>query len=221
MLVLQKMVKDRVSSLETPYNDFLSRITADIGKEEFLTEDSAVLLIFALLFVGSKPIPATLTLAIMFLEENPKALQELTDEHEAVLRRRESSDSSITWEEYKSMPFTLHVIHETLRLRNTAPGLLRRTKEDVKWNRYTIPAGWGVLIATSAFHLDPETHKDPTTFNPRRWKVEFKRGIQKFRLINKIRGVVSMNFCPRKRFLIKCDWIVYISNSRTANRMLY
>ncbi|KAF8014226.1 hypothetical protein BT93_H0157 [Corymbia citriodora subsp. variegata] len=94
----------------------------------------------------------------------------MKDEHEAIIKQREVLDSSITWEEYKSMPFTLHVIHESLRLGNISPGLLRRTKGDVEWKGYTVPTGWGVLIATSAFHLDPETYKDPTTFNPWRWK---------------------------------------------------
>ncbi|KAL3733219.1 hypothetical protein ACJRO7_022704 [Eucalyptus globulus] len=121
-------------------------------------------------WLSSNVLSTTLTLALMFLEENPKALQEITDEHETIIKQREVLDSSITWEEYKSMPFTLHVIHESLRLGNISPGLLRRTKSDVEWNGYTIPVGWGVLIATSAFHLDPETYEDPTTFNPWRWK---------------------------------------------------
>ncbi|XP_030442258.1 cucurbitadienol 11-hydroxylase-like [Syzygium oleosum] len=168
--IIREIVKARVSSPETPYNDYLSRIMTDMSTEKFLTEDSVVQLIFGLLFVSSDSISTTLTLALMFLEENPKALQEITEEHENIMKNREVSDSSITWEEYKSMPFTLHVIHESLRLGNVSPGLLRRTKSDVEWNGYTIPARWGVLIATSAFHLDPETYKDPATFDPWRWK---------------------------------------------------
>ncbi|KAL3733218.1 hypothetical protein ACJRO7_022703 [Eucalyptus globulus] len=168
--IIREIVKDRLFSPETHYNDYLSRIMTDMSREKFLTEDSVVKLLFGLLFVSFDSLSTTLTLALMFLEENPKALQEITDEHETIIKQREVSDSSITWEEYKSMPFTLHVIHESLRLGNISPGLLRRTKSDVEWNGYTIPAGWGVLIATSAFHLDPETYEDPTTFNPWRWK---------------------------------------------------
>ncbi|KAF8029513.1 hypothetical protein BT93_E2042 [Corymbia citriodora subsp. variegata] len=168
--IIREIIKDRVSSPETPHNDFLSHIMMDMGKEKFLTKDSIVQLIFGLLFVTFDSLSTTLTLALMFLEENPKALQEITDEHEAIIKQREVSDSSITWEEYKSMPFTLNVIHESLRLGNISPGLLRRTKGEVEWKGYAIPAGWGILIATSAFHLDPKTYKDPTTFNPWRWK---------------------------------------------------
>lgn len=36
---------------------------------------------------------------------------------------------------------------------------------------YTIPAGWTLMVANSALHLNPGTHKDPLDFNPWRWKV--------------------------------------------------
>lgn len=168
--IIREIVKERFSSPETPYNDYLSHIMADMGKEKFLTEDSMVQLIFTLLWVSFDSLSTALTLALMFLEENPKALQEITDEHDAIIQQRELTDSSITWKEYKSMPFTLHVIHESLRLGSLSPGMLRRTKRDVEWNGFTIPAGWGVWISTTAFHFDPETYRDPTTFNPWRWK---------------------------------------------------
>lgn len=76
--IIREIVKARVSSPETPYNDYLSRIMTDMSTEKFLTEDSVVQLIFGLLFVSSDSISTTLTLALMFLEENPKALQEIT-----------------------------------------------------------------------------------------------------------------------------------------------
>ncbi|KAJ6310162.1 hypothetical protein OIU76_014980 [Salix suchowensis] len=35
---------------------------------------------------------------------------------------------------------------------------------------YTVPAGWTILLVTPAAQLNPETFKDPITFNPWRWK---------------------------------------------------
>ncbi|KAK3418286.1 hypothetical protein EUGRSUZ_H04234 [Eucalyptus grandis] len=168
--IIRRTVKDRLSSHGRLHDDFLCHVMQDMSKEEFLTEDFLVQLIFGLLFVTFDSVSTTLTLALMFLEENPRALQEITDEHESIIKQREISKSPITWKEYKSMPFTLQVIHESLRLGNISPGLFRRTKTDVEWNGYTIPAHWGVLIATSALHLNPETYKDHLTFNPWRWK---------------------------------------------------
>ncbi|KAK2631669.1 hypothetical protein EUGRSUZ_L02609 [Eucalyptus grandis] len=163
--IIRRTVKDRLSSHGRLQDDFLCHVMQDMSKEKFLTEDFLVQLIFTLLFVTFDSVSTTLTLALMFLEENPKA---------------EISKSPITWKEYKSMPFTLQVIHESLRLGNISPGLFRRTKTDVEWNgtlsryviltsrqtptsvlalnmmignscRIHIPAHWGVLIATSLF----------------------------------------------------------------------
>lgn len=36
---------------------------------------------------------------------------------------------------------------------------------------YTIPAGWGIMLCTSAQHLEPILYKYPLKFNPWRWKV--------------------------------------------------
>ncbi|EXC31563.1 Cytochrome P450 87A3 [Morus notabilis] len=53
-------------------------------------------------------------------------------EHETILKNREDPNSSQTWDEYKSMTFTLQVINETLRLGNVAPGLLRKALKDIR-----------------------------------------------------------------------------------------
>jgi len=76
--IIREIVKDRLVSPETHYNDYLSRIMTDMSREKFLTEDSVVKLLFGLLFVSFDSLSTTLTLALMFLEENPKALQEIT-----------------------------------------------------------------------------------------------------------------------------------------------
>lgn len=45
---------------------------------EFLTEDFIVKLLFGLVFVSVDSLSTTLTLALKFLEENPKVMKELT-----------------------------------------------------------------------------------------------------------------------------------------------
>ncbi|CAI0554527.1 unnamed protein product [Linum tenue] len=134
-----------------------------------LTEDFIVNFIFALNFVSHDTIANIMTLAVKLIEDHPLVLEELVAEHEAILKARESSSVGISWDEYKSMTFTLQVINETLRLGNLGPGILRRAVQDIHTNRYTIPEGCGILIAISAMHLNPDTYKDPLTFNPWRW----------------------------------------------------
>lgn len=55
-------------------------------------------------------------------------------EHENILKKREDPNSSLTWNEYKSMSFTLQVINEVLRLGNIAPGFFRRALKDIPVN---------------------------------------------------------------------------------------
>ncbi|ONM07655.1 cytochrome P450 family 87 subfamily A polypeptide 2 [Zea mays] len=94
------------------------------------------------------------------------------EEHENIQKRRADpdSDDEVTWEEYKSMKFTSHVIHEALRLANIAPVVFRKTTQDVQMKEYTVPQGSKVMICSAAAHLNPKVYKNPTVFNPWRWK---------------------------------------------------
>ncbi|KAK9025656.1 hypothetical protein V6N11_038515 [Hibiscus sabdariffa] len=111
--------------------DLLDQIVGDIGKEEFLTKEFVPYLLFGLIVATVETISPTITLATMFLLENPSALQQLTEEHEEILKKREDGSSGLAWEEYKSMTFTHYVINETLRMENILPGMLRKVIADI------------------------------------------------------------------------------------------
>ncbi|CAK7330763.1 unnamed protein product [Dovyalis caffra] len=111
--------------------------------EKFLTVDFIPQLMFGILFASFETMSTTLTLTLKFLSENPQVVEELTAEHEAILRKRKNPNYRLTWEEYRSMTF----------IRMKFPG-------------YTVPAGWTVILATLAIQLNPRTFRDPLTFNP-------------------------------------------------------
>ncbi|PRQ25147.1 putative cytochrome P450 [Rosa chinensis] len=168
--MLRDMLKERHDSPETQHGDFLDQIANDMDKEKFLSQDFSVQLVFGGLFATFESISAVLALAFSLLAEHPSVFQELTAEHEAILKNREDPNTSLTWDEYKSMTFTLQVINETLRLGNVAPGLLRRALRDIPVKGFTIPKGWTIMVVTSALQLNPSTFEDPIKFNPWRWK---------------------------------------------------
>ncbi|XP_059623289.1 beta-amyrin 16-alpha-hydroxylase CYP87D16-like [Cornus florida] len=168
--MIKNMLKEKQTSTETCKGDFLDQAIKDLNSKKYLTEDFIVLLSFGALFASVEAISTALTLAFKLISENPSVVEELRAEHETILRNRETSDSALTWNEYKSMTFTTQVINEILRLANMAPGFLRRTLKDIQVNGYTIPAGWTIMVATPALQLDPNTFKDPLAFNPWRWK---------------------------------------------------
>ncbi|XP_077245667.1 cytochrome P450 87A3-like [Tasmannia lanceolata] len=180
--LLKNMLHYRRANPEKRHGDFFDRVIDDMNKEQsLLTEAIALDMIFILLFVSYETTSAALTVAIKLLTDHPKVLEKLTEEHEEILRRRKDPESKITWDEYKSMTFTSQVINETLRLANIAPGIFRRTLEDVKIKGHTIPAGWGVMVCPPAVHLNPATYEDPLSFNPWRWEgVDINRGSKNF-----------------------------------------
>ncbi|CAL2279870.1 unnamed protein product [Prunus armeniaca] len=168
--MLRDMLKERRISPEMQRGDFLDQINIDMEKEKFLSEDFSVQLVFGGLFATFESISAVIALAFSLLAEHPSVVQELTAEHEAILKNRENPNSSLTWDEYKSMTFTLQVINEILRLGSVAPGLLRRALKDIPVKGFTIPEGWTIMVVTSALQLSPNTFEDPLEFNPWRWK---------------------------------------------------
>ncbi|KAM1031429.1 hypothetical protein ACFX15_034555 [Malus domestica] len=168
--MLRNMIRERRKSPEKCRGDFLDQVIIDIDQEKFLSEDFCVHMIFGGLFATFGTISTVLTLLFSLLADHPAVLQELTAEHEALLKNRENPNSALTWDEYKSMTFTLQVINETLRLSNDIPGLFRKALKDIPVNGYTIPAGWTILLVTPALHLTSDTFKDHLEFNPWRWK---------------------------------------------------
>ncbi|PPD79696.1 hypothetical protein GOBAR_DD23386 [Gossypium barbadense] len=144
--------------------DFLDEVIGDIGKEAFLTKEFVPYLLFGLLLATVETISPTVTLATMYLLDNPSALQQLTEEHEEILKNREDANSGLVWEEYKSMTFTRYV---------------RKCSSWDAEEGYTIPKGWVLLVMPTALHLNPNIYEDPLTFNPSRWKNIGSNGMAK------------------------------------------
>ncbi|XWS46012.1 hypothetical protein CRYUN_Cryun14cG0028500 [Craigia yunnanensis] len=169
-----KVIKDlfeKRKSSNSHYNDFLDYLLHEVESEDtFLTEKIAMDLVFALLFASYETTSAAITLAVKFIADHPKVLEELTKEHEAVIKSRDKENSEFTWQEYKSMTFTHMVINETVRLANIVPGVFRKVVKDVEMKGYTIPAGWMVMVVPPAVHLSPNKYENPLQFNPWRWE---------------------------------------------------
>ncbi|KAF9603862.1 hypothetical protein IFM89_038120 [Coptis chinensis] len=171
MKVLKDMVEERFNSPGSQHQDFLDVVIEEMKKDEpVFNVEGAAYLVFAILLASFETISLALTLAIKFISEHPVVLKELKNEHERILRCRQNVNSQITWNEYKSMTFTSHVIDETLRLGNIAPLIFRRATKDIQVGGYTIPSGWAIVVCPPAIHLNPEKYEDPLAFNPWRWE---------------------------------------------------
>ncbi|KAL7156698.1 hypothetical protein ABFS83_02G026200 [Erythranthe nasuta] len=170
MEMLREAVNARLALPRDDKDDLISRMIKDINIVDFVTPEYIAQILFGLLFIMFQTLPLLLVFVLKFISENPAVVGELIAEHDEIIAKRKNSDSSVTWEEYKSMTFTLQVVNETLRLGNTVPGVMRKVVKDIKIRGYTIPAGWGIMACQSTLHLDPNIYKDPLKFDPSRWK---------------------------------------------------
>ncbi|XWS48966.1 hypothetical protein CRYUN_Cryun13aG0122800 [Craigia yunnanensis] len=171
MKMLKNLLNERRAMPGKHRSDFFDFVLEELQKEgTILTEAIALDLMFVLLFASFETTSLALTLAVKFLSDDPSVLKKLTDEHEAILRNRENTDSGLTWKEYKSMTYTFQFINETVRLANIVPGIFRKALREIQYKGYTIPAGWAVMICPPAVHLNPAKYQDPLAFNPSRWE---------------------------------------------------
>lgn len=141
-------------------------------EEGSLPDDAISDFIINLLFAGNETTAKTMLFAIYFLTTCPRAANQLLEEHQNIRSKRLDSGGEIdmlTWEDYKSMSFTQHVIDETLRLGGIAIWLMREAKEDVEYQDYIIPKGSFVVPFLSAVHQDENFYEEATNFNPWRW----------------------------------------------------
>ncbi|WVZ74228.1 hypothetical protein U9M48_022438 [Paspalum notatum var. saurae] len=183
MKVLKKMMRERMADPGRQSEDFFDILLEELRREKpVMTEAVALDLMFVLLFASFETTALALTLGVKLLAENPRALQALTEEHEAIVSNRKDRDAGLTWAEYKSMTFTSQAILEIVRLANIVPGIFRKALQDIEFKGYTIPAGWGVMVCPPAVHLNPEIYEDPLAFNPWRWqdKAEITGGTKHF-----------------------------------------
>ncbi|KAL3499856.1 hypothetical protein ACH5RR_038949 [Cinchona calisaya] len=133
-----------------------------------LSDEEIVDLIIIFLIAGHESSGHAVTWVIIFLQEHPEILQKAKEEQVDIVRRRESPDSGLTYNEIRQMKFLQKVILETLRLVNLSFALFREAKTDINMNGYTIPKGWRVLPWIRSVHFDPENHANPREFNPSR-----------------------------------------------------
>ncbi|VAH49533.1 unnamed protein product [Triticum turgidum subsp. durum] len=149
MKILKELLNERKKATCRESVDFIDILINDLKDNKTLMNEKIALdLLFLLLFAGFETTSSGITATLKFLTGDPKALQELTEEHNNIRKRRANPDSAITWEEYKSMKFTSHVIHEALRLANIAPVMFRKATEEVHIKGYTIPKGSKIMDTT-------------------------------------------------------------------------
>ncbi|CAK9875009.1 unnamed protein product [Sphagnum jensenii] len=135
--------------------------------------------VLAMMFAGHATTASTKLFAVKYISENPEVLAALQAEHDVI---RESKDkdavSGLTWDDFKKMNLTQHVITETTRLCNQLVfyGLRLKMMYQCKVMNlcfppfqvfgYVAPKGWKVICAIREAQHDPANYENPKQFNP-------------------------------------------------------
>lgn len=94
--------------------------------------------------------------------------------------RENVGDKSITHEDLPNLPLVERAVIEILRLYPPAWAVGREAAVDTTIGDYDVPKGTTILLSPWLTHRKPEYFKDPLTFNPDRWKGDFRKKLPRF-----------------------------------------
>ncbi|XP_057740695.1 cytochrome P450 85A-like [Arachis stenosperma] len=166
--IVSEVIEERRKSQEI-HKDMLGGLMGnDDESRHKLSDEEIIDLVITVMYSGYETVSATSMMAVKYLQDHPKALEELREEH-LNIRQRKKPDEPIDFNDLKSMRFTRAVIFETSRLATIVNGVLRKTTQDMELNGYLIPKGWKIYVYTREINYDHFLYPDPLKFNPWRW----------------------------------------------------
>ncbi|XP_039021620.1 cytochrome P450 85A-like [Hibiscus syriacus] len=166
--ILGQLIEERRYS-EEPHKDMLGCLMRkDDSNRHKLSDDEIIDQIITILYSGYETVSTTSMMAVKYLHDHPRVLEELRKEHMEI-REKKRPEDPIEWNDLKPMKFTRAVIFETSRLATIVNGVLRKTTEEMELNGFVIPEGWRIYVYTREINYDPCTYPDPLAFNPWRW----------------------------------------------------
>ncbi|KAL4350730.1 hypothetical protein S245_034981 [Arachis hypogaea] len=166
--IVSEVIEERRKSQEI-HKDMLGGLMGnDDESRHKLSDEEIIDLVITVMYSGYETVSATSMMAVKYLQDHPKALEELREEH-LNIRQRKKPDEPIDFNDLKSMRFTRAVIFETSRLATIVNGVLRKTTQDMELNCYLIPKGWKIYVYTREINYDHFLYPDPLKFNPWRW----------------------------------------------------
>ncbi len=142
-----------------------SRMTTQQLRDEALT----------LFLAGHETTASTLSWTWMLLAQNPQVEQKLHSELATVLKGR-----TPTLDDLPNLPYTNHVITESMRLYPPAWAMARLAVEDHSLGGYPVPKGTGISAITWVVHRDPRWYENPEQFLPERWQGDLLKKIPRF-----------------------------------------
>jgi cytochrome P450 len=126
--------------------------------------------VVTLLVAGHETVASSMTWTMKLLGDHPQARERLQAEVDTVLGQRPP-----THEDIPRLPYTGHVVAESLRLYPPAWLISRRAVEDDVVCGFAVPAGSLIILSAYVTQRDPQWWPEADRFDPDRWIGQSRR----------------------------------------------
>ncbi|HSV40119.1 MAG TPA: cytochrome P450 [Nocardioidaceae bacterium] len=153
----------------------LAAADPETGRE--LTDEERRADLLAFLLAGHDTTSTTLAYALWQVGRRADIQERLRAEIDAL------GDRPLTSEDVSSLPYTVQVVHEAMRLCPPAGGVARTATRDVAVDGHLVPAGYTVIVSIYALHRDPGAWEQPLLFDPDRFAPERRQQINRWQYL--------------------------------------
>ena len=151
--------------------------TTDPETGQPLTDQAISDELFIFVLAGHDTTSTTLTYALWSLGHHQQIQDRVAAEVSAL------GDRPLTVDDVGNLPYTVRVIHESLRMCPPGAALTRSAMRDVVVDGFRVPAGTNFVIGIYAIHHDPAWWDDPETFDPDRFTAERSVGRERWQFV--------------------------------------
>jgi cytochrome P450 len=152
-----------------PGEDFLTQLVRLTDADGSITSDEQVRATFKMWF-GADQLHALFTWTLWLLSQNPDVETRWHAELDSVLGGR-----PVTADDMRSLPYTIKILHESMRVYPPVWGFFRMMTEDYRLGDTVIPKGHLMGMSPWATHRDARYWPDPLRFDPERWSEGAER----------------------------------------------
>jgi cytochrome P450 len=129
------------------------------------------------LLAGHDTTATTMAYTLWALGRHPEIQERVAAEVSAL------GDRSLVVEDVASLPYTVQVLHEALRICPPAPAIGRMAMRDVVVDGFRVAAGTNVIVGAYALHHDPSLWDEPERFDPDRFGPERSKATDRWQYI--------------------------------------
>jgi cytochrome P450 len=154
-----------ISAGSKPTNLLEAMVAATAEPDSGFTDEMLIGNALTMVFAGEDTTASTLAWTLVLLAANPTAAKRLAEEADRVLE----GGSTLSAEQIDRLDYTEAVLHESMRIKPTAPMLPVCANHEQRVGPVLVPAGTRLLLLTRLAWQTSGQFSAPEVFDPDRW----------------------------------------------------